>query len=131
MGGPGLGARLARPRRLRTGTEFQRVFRTGLRLDGPLFLLVAARRPSSGTRLGLAVSRKTGGAVDRNRAKRLLREAFRRHPEALPDADLVLVAKPELSGSTQQEVDREYEQRLERLRRRLARLGGASADARR
>ena len=74
--------------RLRSGGEFQRVLRKGLRLDGPLFTLIAVENALGYGRLGLAASRRLGGAVARNRAKRLLRESFRRHK--LPGMDLVL-----------------------------------------
>ena len=46
-----------------------------------------------GPRLGLVVGRRLGKAVPRNRVKRLLREFFRRHKEALPTLDLIIMAK--------------------------------------
>ncbi|MGH9966287.1 MAG: ribonuclease P protein component [Pyrinomonadaceae bacterium] len=63
---------------LRGSKDFQRVYRTGKRYEG--YLLTAFVLPNSLThhRLGVTASRKTlGKAVDRNRAKRLLRETFR------------------------------------------------------
>ena len=51
---------------------------------------------TDGPRLGLSVSRKVGGAVERNLVKRLLREAFTTEREKLPpDLDFVVVARPE------------------------------------
>lgn len=111
---------LGRERRLRSGGDFRRVLKDGLRLDGALFVLFALDRERTSARLGLAVGRKVGGAVERNRAKRLLREAFR--GLALDrGTDLVAVGKPELPSRSAQEVTRELAQRLRRLEGRPAR----------
>ncbi len=105
--------------RLRTGAEFEATFKRGARLDGRLFLLVAAPNGQAFDRLGLAVSRKVGGSVQRNRARRLLRESFRRlPPPGGPGVDLVLVARPALVGRVQAEVDRELRERVQRVKRR-------------
>ena len=121
-----------RPRqRLRTGAEFDAVSRSGARQDGRLFLLLGAPNGRAIDRLGLAVSRRVGGAVERNRARRLLREAFRRLERAgAPGLDLVVVARAPLARQGQAEVDRELRERLLRIRRRAVVAGEAAAPPR-
>jgi len=83
--------------RLSRSAEFERVYRQG-RSVGNRFLVLYAfpREDDQGVRLGLTVPRKVGGAVDRNRVKRLLREAFGGEVGRVPaDHDVVLVARPE------------------------------------
>ncbi|MBO0745494.1 MAG: ribonuclease P protein component [Candidatus Dormibacteraeota bacterium] len=95
--------RLAGPRprpgrgRLSRSADFDRVFRTGRSHAGrELVLYVFPRGDGSAPRLGLSVSRKVGGAVERNRVKRLLREAFAEESRRLPEGtDAVVVARPD------------------------------------
>ncbi len=63
--------------RLRREQDFKRVYRTGTRLQVHPLRFVALKRADGQSRLGLSVSRKTGGPVVRNRWKRAIREAFR------------------------------------------------------
>jgi ribonuclease P protein component len=105
-----------RGRRLRSRSEFDRVFRKGRRVEGKLFAMIGLPNEGSQHRLGLAVGRKIGTAVTRNRARRLLRESFRRLPAPEGSGfDLVVVAKPEIVGRTQAEVDGELRDRIRRL----------------
>lgn len=63
---------------LRGSNDFQRVYRTGKRYEGHLLTVFVLPNSLTQHRLGITASRKAlGKAVDRNRAKRLLREAFR------------------------------------------------------
>ena len=87
--------RLGRAMRLSRATDFQAVFAARVRRGvGPV--LVYARPNDLGhMRLGLSVSRRVGGAVARNRTKRMIREAFRLMQHDLPTGyDVVVVARP-------------------------------------
>jgi len=110
------GARFRPRQRLRRASDYRRVLRRGMRLTGPLFVMVAVRVEGQTSRLGLTISRRVGQAVVRNRARRLLRESFRRLPIAGEMAfDLVVIPKPEIVGRSQAEVDSEYGQRIRQL----------------
>jgi ribonuclease P protein component len=82
--------------RLSRSAEFERVYRQGRSIANRHLVLYTFPNPSSTRpRLGLSVSRKVGGAVQRNRVKRLLREAFAQAEGALaPGQDVVVVARP-------------------------------------
>lgn len=73
--------------------------------------VLANNRPIG--RLGIAATKKLGGAVQRNRAKRLIREIFRRNKIA-PGFDVVVIPKRELLGATLTVLEAEYRHNLER-----------------
>ncbi|MDX6652141.1 MAG: ribonuclease protein component [Solirubrobacterales bacterium] len=94
---PGRRAR-SRQRLSRSG-EFERVYRRGDSHSNRFMVLYSFPREQQGedSRLGISAGRKLGGAVERNRVKRVLREAYQEVAEELPPAhDYVLVARPEL-----------------------------------
>jgi ribonuclease P protein component len=113
-------------RRLSRSAEFERVYRQGRSKGNRYLVLYAFPRDdedAEGPRLGLSVGRRVGGAVDRSRVKRVLREAFWEEARRLPaGSDYVVVARPESLALT----DREGEPGI---RASLAELVDALGDA--
>ena len=119
-------------RRLSRSADFERVYRQGSSFGGRFFILHLFPRSgedgqlAAGPRLGLSVSRKCGGAVERNRIKRLLREAFdSQAPRLQAAADVVVVARPDAQELAEREglpgVERELSELVDQATAEAAR----------
>ena len=88
-----LQVKLPKAARLRRRREFLQVQQRGRRLYSGDVLVLALDSGAARPRIGITVSSKVGNAVERNRVKRWVREAFRRVQGDLPAVDLVVIAR--------------------------------------
>lgn len=113
--------RLRAGQRLKKRPEFLRVYDQGVRTSGRSFTLFALPNHLEQGRLGVAATRKFGSAVDRNRAKRLVREIFRRHSRLTAGFDVVVVPKREFPEATYGQLEDEFRAAVNRVSRIHAR----------
>jgi len=107
--------------RLRTRAEFTAVQDAGRRVSSRYVTLLGRVNALGRDRLGIIASRRVGGAVLRNRAKRRLREIFRQgRPDVTlqpqPTLDLVVIARADLARAPFSQVRADVESALRRLR---------------
>jgi ribonuclease P protein component len=126
--------RPSRSERVRKRSEFDRIQKGGRRVNTNHFVLVLAPGPARDkpARLGITASRRIGGAVQRNRAKRLIRAAFGVTREVwLPGVDLVVIVKKPLGELKLDEVVREWEGALPVIKKRVKEAAAACAEGQR
>lgn len=103
--------------RLVRGSDFLRVRKQGRSWASPLVILAADANDTDQSRFGYIASRRVGGAVVRNRARRRLREVMRRHlQEVPPGMDVVLIARAPLAEARFGDIECAVTQLLVRAR---------------
>jgi ribonuclease P protein component len=102
--------RLGRSARIGPSGDFARIRQQGHRLVLGCLIANWQRLPEgSKPKLGVVTSKKIGGAVERNRARRLLRESFRQHQNELTQpVEIILVARNSIAGKKFADVEKDY-----------------------
>jgi ribonuclease P protein component len=91
--------------RLRHKRDFDAAYARGRRLGDGFFTVIARSNESGAPRLGLSVAVRTaGGAVGRNRIRRIIRESFRLHQHEIPAVDLVVSMRPAARAAASPEL---------------------------
>lgn len=98
---------------VRKRAEFELIYKTGFKRSGRLMTMFTRERESGPARLGIAATRKMGAAVERNRAKRLVRELFRHHKPATA-VDVVVVPRREILEAPYDRLEAEFRSLLSR-----------------
>ena len=111
------------PRSIRIvrAVDYQALYKTGWKIHSSYFVLFGRRNTLGHFRLGITASRKIGGAVVRNLAKRRFREIFRRYRNQIPDSfDMVVNAKSSCGSVPFEELRAEFLTALKKLKDRYS-----------
>ena len=92
---------------VRKRADFELIYKTGFKRSGRLMTMFTREREAGPARLGIAATRKMGAAVERNRAKRLVRELFR-HNKPAAAVDVVVVPRREILDAAYDRIEAEF-----------------------
>jgi ribonuclease P protein component len=98
---------------VRKRADFELIYKTGFKRSGRLMTMFTRERETGPARLGIAATRKMGAAVERNRAKRLVRELFR-HNKPVVAVDVVVVPRREILAAPYERIEVEFRSLLAR-----------------
>ena len=116
---PGSSQRFPRSCRLTARSQFREIYAKGRRVGCPSFTFFGLPNSVGHSRIGITATRKFGSAVLRNRAKRVLRDCFRRNRSVLdPPMDLVINVHPRMRELRTEILEREFLGCFRRLTRR-------------
>ena len=101
------GHNFSRGEHVRKRADFELIYTTGFKRSGRLMTMFKRERESGPARLGIAATRKMGAAVERNRAKRLVRELFR-HNKPSTAVDVVIVPRREMLEASYDRIEAEF-----------------------
>ena len=101
---------------VRKRADFELIYKTGFKRSGRLMTMFTRERETGPSRLGIAATRKMGAAVERNRAKRLVRELFR-HNKPGTTQDVVVVPRREMLEASYERIEAEFRALLARTSR--------------
>jgi len=116
------GRAFTRRSRIRGRQQFLEIYEHGQRVNGSYFVLFAVPGRTAGARLGITATRKFGGAVQRNRIKRVVREIFRSQARLRETPiDIVVNVKAAAREATFARLEADLAARMRELARRLRR----------
>lgn len=107
---------------VRKRADFELIYNTGFKRSGRLMTMFSRERQAGPSRLGIAATRKMGAAVERNRAKRLVRELFR-HNKPATAQDIVVVPRREMLAAPYERIETEFRALLSKTARSKAAHG--------
>ena len=111
--------RFSRTRRIRSRRDFEHIYEHGQLYKDEFFRIFYVRKSSTELgRLGLSISKKLGKAHVRNRLKRIIREAFRLHPELTIGLDLIVQPYPAVLALSNTQLHQRFLEALRALQAR-------------